>query len=94
MARNVLITGGNGGIGYEMAVALPAQGDALIITDRTEDKNRAAVAQINAQHAAANIQAMTPDPADFANFDCCTATLLKRRPVIDLPIPNARLYPE
>lgn len=92
MARNVLITGGNGGIGYEMALALAAQGDRVIIAARSEDKNRAAVAQIKAQHAAANIEAMTLDLADFANVDRFTAALLKTMPVIDVLILNAGLY--
>jgi NAD(P)-dependent dehydrogenase (short-subunit alcohol dehydrogenase family) len=92
MARNVLITGGNSGIGYEMALALAQQGDRVIIAARSDSKNRDAVAAIKAQHPTANVEAMALDLADFGNVDRFAAELLKKMPVIDVLILNAGLF--
>ena len=92
MARNVLITGGNSGIGYEMALALAAQGDRVIIAARSESKSRAAVEEIRFKHPQAKIEALSLDLADFANVDHFSGTLLKTMPVIDVLILNAGLY--
>lgn len=92
MVRNVLITGGNSGIGYEMALALAAQGDRVIIAARSDSKNRSAVEQIKTLHPAANIEAMSLDLADFKNVDRFAADLLKKMPVIDTLILNAGLF--
>ena len=92
MARNVLITGGNSGIGYEMALALAAQGDRVIIAARSESKSKAAIDQIKAKHPAANVEALSLDLADFGDVDRFAAVLLKKMPVIDVMILNAGLY--
>ncbi len=44
--RNVIVTGGNGGIGLGMADALAAAGANVAIWGRNDDKNAAAVAQL------------------------------------------------
>lgn len=92
MARNVLITGGNSGIGYEMALALAGQGDRVIIAARDMAKSRAAVEAIQARHAAARVEAMPLDLADFADVDRFARELLAKMPVIDVLILNAGLY--
>jgi NAD(P)-dependent dehydrogenase (short-subunit alcohol dehydrogenase family) len=90
--RNVLITGGNSGIGYEMALALAGAGDRVIIAARSDSKSSAAVAQIKAAHPSAKVEALPLDLADFANVDAFAAKLLKTMPVIDVLILNAGLY--
>lgn len=92
MARNILITGGNSGIGFEMAMALAGQGDRVIIAARDDSKSHATIEQIKACHASAQIEALTLDLADFGNVDRFATTVLRKMPVIDVLILNAGLY--
>ena len=92
MTRNVLITGGNSGIGYEMALALAAQGDHVLIGSRNAEKTQAALARIRAAHASALIDALPLDLADFSSVDAFAAAALEKMPVIDVLILNAGVY--
>lgn len=92
MSRNILITGGNSGIGKEMARALAAQGDRIIIASRDVAKSQAAADEIKAENANAQIETMALDLADFDAIDIFSAELLKRMPVIDVLILNSGLY--
>lgn len=92
MTRNVLITGGNSGIGYEMALALARQGDHVIIAARGEQKSQDAVARIRAAVPGAQIESLPLDLADFASVDRFADAALNKMPVIDVLILNAGLY--
>ena len=92
MSKNVLITGGNSGIGLELARALAAQGDRVIIASRDQGKSQAAVQEIKAGNAAANIEAMRLDLGDFTDVDRFAAELLAKMPVIDVLALNSGLY--
>ena len=92
MSRTVLITGGNSGIGYEMALALAKGGDRVIIASRDEAKSTAAVEKIKAASPGAQVAAETLDLADFAQIDRFADHLLKRVTTIDVLILNAGMY--
>lgn len=92
MTRNVLITGGNSGIGREMAAALAARGDRVIIASRDLAKSQAAASAIRETHPEARIGAMALDLGDFADIDRFAEQLVARMPVIDVLILNAGLY--
>ncbi len=92
MSRNVLITGGNSGIGKEMARALAANGDRIIIASTDVSKSQAAADEIKAENADAQIEAMALNLADFGAIDSFASELLQRMPVIDVLILNAGLY--
>ncbi|MGH8504443.1 MAG: SDR family oxidoreductase [Stenotrophobium sp.] len=92
MSRNILITGGNSGIGYEMALALAGGGDRVVIAARDSAKSQAAIDGIKAKHPAAQVSAMALDLADFGNIDAFAGNLLAKMPVIDVLILNAGLY--
>lgn len=92
MTRNVLITGGNSGIGYEMALAFAAQGDRVIIAARNQSKSQSAVEQIKSKHASAQVESLPLDLADFGDVDRFAAAVLKKMPVIDVLMLNAGLY--
>jgi NAD(P)-dependent dehydrogenase (short-subunit alcohol dehydrogenase family) len=92
MTRNVLITGGNSGIGLEMAAALTARGDRVVIAGRDSRKSQDAVKRIKDAHSGAQIDAMNLDLGDFPAVDRFAAELLARMPVVDVLILNAGLY--
>ncbi|PPE73557.1 short-chain dehydrogenase [Solimonas fluminis] len=92
MSRTVLITGGNSGIGYEMALALAKGGDRVIIAARDEAKSAAAVESIKAASPGARIAALKLDLSDFGQVDRFADYLLKRVPTIDVLILNAGVY--
>jgi NAD(P)-dependent dehydrogenase (short-subunit alcohol dehydrogenase family) len=92
MSRNILITGGNSGIGLEMARALTGQGDRVIIASRDERKSQAAVQDIKAANPAAAIEAMRLDLGNDADVDRFAAELLAKMPRIDVLMLNSGLY--
>lgn len=92
MARHTLITGGNSGIGLEMARALARQGDHVVIASRALAKSQAAVDAIKADQPEATIEAMALDLGRFDDIDRFANELHKRMPVIDILILNAGLY--
>lgn len=92
MARNVVITGGNSGIGLEMARALAAQGDRVVIASRDEAKSQGALQDIKRGNPAANVEAMRLDLGDFAEVDRFAAELLQRMPAIDVLALNSGMW--
>lgn len=92
MSKNAFITGANSGIGKEMARGLVAQGYRVIIASRDVAKSQAAVDEIKAEHADANIEAMGLDLGDFDNIDRFAPALQEAMPEIDVLILNAGLY--
>ena len=96
MQRQVLITGGNSGIGYEMAAACVDQGDHVIIASRDLAKSQAAAETI-AQEAATTgqigtIEALALDLGDLADVDRFAARLGQRLDRLDVAILNAGLF--
>ena len=92
MAKNAVVTGGNGGIGLEMARGLAQQGYRVIIASRDGVKNAAAVADIKAGLPQAEVESLPLDLADYASIDAFAAQVLQRMLVIDALILNAGLY--
>ncbi len=92
MSRNVLITGGNTGLGLEMALALAGRGDRVIIAARNAQKSQDAIAQAKARHPDAQIESMSLDLGDFADVDRFAREVRARMPVIDVLALNAGLY--
>lgn len=92
MARQVLITGGNSGIGKVMAETLAVQGDHVIIASRDLARSQAVATAIQTAHPNARIEAMALDLARFDDVDRFAQELRRRMPVIDVLILNAGLY--
>lgn len=92
MTKNILITGGNSGIGLELARALAAQGNRVIIASRDLAKSQAAVQNIKSGNPTADIEAMPLDLGDFSDIDRFARELLAKMPVIDVLALNSGLY--
>lgn len=91
MTRRVLITGGNSGIGYEMAAALAADGDHVVIASRDLAKSQAAADAIRKAHREVVIEARALDLGDIADVDRFAARLIEQWPTLDVLMPNAGL---
>lgn len=92
MTRNTLITGASGGIGLEMAKALAASGDALIVTGRNPDKLQSALDVINASATGPKAEGVPLDIGDFDAVRRFAADIDERLPHIDVLALNAGLY--
>jgi 3-oxoacyl-[acyl-carrier protein] reductase len=68
LARNVLITGGSGGIGRAIAARFAADGDAVVVTGRDPDRLRRAANELGAR-------GVVCDAADPAQVAALRATL-------------------
>ncbi|WP_353249077.1 SDR family NAD(P)-dependent oxidoreductase [Salinisphaera sp. T31B1] len=92
MSRNILITGGNSGIGLEMARTLAGQGERVVIASRDTERSARAVTHINQNAPPIPVESMHLDLGDFASIDRFAADLRQRMPVIDVAVLNAGLY--
>jgi NAD(P)-dependent dehydrogenase (short-subunit alcohol dehydrogenase family) len=92
MNKNVLITGGSTGIGYEMALALAGGGDHVVIAARGAEKSQRAIERIRDKHPRARVESMPLDVGDFAAVDRFAEAFLKKTPVLDVLMLNAGLY--
>ena len=82
-----IVTGGNGGIGLGMATGLAQAGATLVIAGRDEDKNLAAVTQLQALGATA--VAVSVDVQSEASIHALVAKALHHFGRIDIWVNNA-----
>jgi NAD(P)-dependent dehydrogenase (short-subunit alcohol dehydrogenase family) len=90
-SRNVVVTGGNSGIGKETAVALAASGDRVIIACRNAEKAAAALADISARSGSDQVETVALDLASFASIRACARELERRFDRVDVLVNNAGL---
>jgi NAD(P)-dependent dehydrogenase (short-subunit alcohol dehydrogenase family) len=93
MDKQVLITGGNSGIGLETAKQLVARGAAVTLACRDQTKGQAALAHIKNQHPDASVSVVALDLASLDSVRECAETVLARFPKIDVLINNAGVVP-
>jgi NAD(P)-dependent dehydrogenase (short-subunit alcohol dehydrogenase family) len=89
--KNVLITGGNTGIGFETALELCRRGARVGITSRDAKKGEAAVAEIKRAHSTAEIECFSLDLANLASVRACADEVLRRLRPLSVLINNAGL---
>lgn len=92
MTRNVIVTGGSGGIGLETAKSLAAAGDAVILTGRNPDKLQDAVTTVNAGATGPRAEGLPLDMGDFEAVRAFADDMADRLPAIDVLVLNAGLY--
>jgi NAD(P)-dependent dehydrogenase (short-subunit alcohol dehydrogenase family) len=90
MSRRVsIVTGGNGGIGYETALALAGQGWHVFVASRSVDAGNKAVEEIKKQHTNAVVEVLQLDLADFKSVRACAAAFLERKLPLHALVNNA-----
>jgi NAD(P)-dependent dehydrogenase (short-subunit alcohol dehydrogenase family) len=88
--KNVLITGGNSGIGKVTAVALAKLGANVTLACRDSDKTRAALSEIGAHGSVENLPV---NLANLASVRKLAAAYLERHDKLDVLINNAGTFP-
>ena len=76
--RNVVVTGGNSGIGKATAEALARLGARVVITSRDPDRGAAAVSDIRRATANDAVECVRLDLSSLASVRSCAADLLER----------------
>src|SRR5947209_643033 len=89
--KTVVVTGGNSGIGFETAAALAHMGARVLVTARSADRGRAAVAALTERVQGAAIQLVVFDLADLASIRRGAGEILELAPRLDVLINNAGL---
>jgi NAD(P)-dependent dehydrogenase (short-subunit alcohol dehydrogenase family) len=84
-----LITGGNRGLGFEIAKVLAANGAEVVLACRNMEKAKSAVAQIRQAHPASKLYTMELDVADLASVRRFATLFNARYSKLDLLIHNA-----
>jgi NAD(P)-dependent dehydrogenase (short-subunit alcohol dehydrogenase family) len=87
----VVVTGGNGGLGFETSRALAAAHAHVIIAARNLDKAKDAVEAIRAGVGDVSLELVGLDLADLSSVRAAAATITSSHPVLDRLINNAGL---
>jgi NAD(P)-dependent dehydrogenase (short-subunit alcohol dehydrogenase family) len=87
--KRILITGGNRGLGYQIALGLAGAGAELVLACRDPAKAAAAVASLRAAQPTAKVEAMELDVADLASVRRFADAFKARYASLDVLIHNA-----
>jgi NAD(P)-dependent dehydrogenase (short-subunit alcohol dehydrogenase family) len=87
--RVAVVTGANGGLGFETAVALARRGAHVVMTTRSRDCGEATRGRIVAGHPSASLELATMDTADLASVRRAAAQILDRHRTLDILVNNA-----
>jgi retinol dehydrogenase 12 len=91
VGKNVLVTGGNTGIGLETAAGLAAQGARVVITARDPVKGKDAVEEIRKRHPDADVDVMELDLSRLADVRSFAKDFSARYSKLDVLVNNAGL---
>lgn len=87
--KNVLITGGNAGIGLATAIDLAKKGANIFIVSRSEEKAKEAVQKINAESGNKNAKYFLADLSSQKSIRALAEAVKKEITVLDVLINNA-----
>jgi NAD(P)-dependent dehydrogenase (short-subunit alcohol dehydrogenase family) len=87
--RTAVVTGGNAGIGFELARVLAARGAHVVLACRDLDRAGTAADQIRRGNPAGHVSVVPLDLASQASVQTAAAELRARHPHLDLLINNA-----
>lgn len=87
--KNIIITGGNAGIGLATSIALAKQGANIYIVSRNRDKAEEAVKTITAESGYQNVKYFLADLSSHKSIRQQASEIKKQLSVIDVLINNA-----
>lgn len=89
MQRQILVTGGNSGIGLEMVRAFVALGHEVMIAARDLGKTLGVIQALKLEAPGARLHAVKLDLADFASIDAAARDILNTLTQLDTVMLNA-----
>ena len=84
-----VVTGANGGLGLQTALALAGAGAHVVLAARDPVKTAAAEARIRERHPSASIEVVPLDLGDLATVSAAARTILAAHERVDLLVNNA-----
>jgi len=87
--KTFVITGSNGGLGYEAALELARKRAHVVLACRNPDKSRTALESISSAHPGASVEAMELDLADLASVRAFAKTFLDKHGSLNVLCNNA-----
>ena len=87
--RVAVVTGGNGGLGLEVARELARKGGRVVIAARDQAKGESARASIRGELPGASLELVPLDLASLASVGQAAAAILDGHPRIDILVNNA-----
>ncbi|WP_411349978.1 oxidoreductase [Paenibacillus sp. WLX2291] len=87
--KQVVITGGSGGLGLETAKELAAHGASLVLAVRNLEKGHQAAADLLRQYPRSKVEVMHLDLADLQSVHQFSQTYIQRHTSLDILINNA-----
>lgn len=89
--RTAVVTGANGGLGYETALALAGAGATVVMAARDQAKAADAEARIRAAHPDAALEVVPLDLGDLSSVRTAAGTILDTHDRVELLVNNAGL---
>ena len=86
-----VVTGANGGLGFESAKALAGAGAHVVVAARNQEKAQEAVDDIKATYPDASLEIVELDLASQASTKAAAESIVERHPSVDILINNAGL---
>ena len=86
-----VVTGANGGLGFESAKALAGAGAHVVVAARNQEKAQEAVDDIKATCPDASLEIVELDLASQASTKAAAESIVERHPSVDILINNAGL---
>ena len=87
--RTAVVTGANGGLGLQTALALAGAGAHVVLAAREPEKTAAAEVRIRASHPSASLEVVPLDLGDLSLVAAAARSVLERHERVDLLVNNA-----
>lgn len=88
----VIVTGGNGGIGYEICRELCTRKAIVVMASRDVNKGKAAILKIKQNCPLAQIEVLQLDLASFGSVRTFASKVLEKYPIIHALVNNAGVF--